>query len=122
MSLGQLLLSVLGAIFSNGLWAGRAPASQPTPYGVYTHFGPINNSFSGPSDLQNQRVQIDIYGSTYLEVAALADLVEAAMDAVALDVSPPMFDSMQITRQYVEPDEEVRHDRIILEFSVWYRP
>ena len=109
-------------LFANGLWNGRAPDGTLPPYATMLHFGVINNYLVGRSGDQNQTVQFDIWSLTYNEANALADLLEAAMDSHSLNSSPSMFTSTHLTRAYMPPDPDVNYHRVMLEFSVWFRP
>jgi hypothetical protein len=122
MTVEQLIQSALGSTFVNGIWPGRARDQCPAPYATYIYFGPTNNYLVGRSADQNKRVQIDVWAKTAGAAEALADSVEVVMDSNSLYASPTTFTSTQISRELMEPDEATDLRRVMLEFSIWYRP
>lgn len=122
MTIGELLFSVLQAKFTNGVWPGQARDQCPVPYGVYLHFGEPNLFAAGAGVDQRERVQIDCYEATYSAVQTLADSVAAEMGSHSLDSSPSMFTAILINREYMGRDPDVKHHRVMLEYSFWYRP
>jgi hypothetical protein len=120
--LGDLIAASLGGVFTNGLWLGAARDGVPVPYGVYQYFGSINNYLSGRASLQNREVQIDCYAATNTLAEALADSVEARMDAERVDASPSSFTSTPISRDVGPSDPVTKACRVVLRFSVWFRP
>lgn len=122
MSLGELLKIALAGVAGGRLYPDLAPNNPTKPYLTYLHFGPINNSFAGASDFQNQRTQIDCFADTKAEAESVATQIEVAMSAQSPYSSPQMFSSMQISRSYFGVDRDVRLHRVTVEFSVWFRP
>ena len=120
--LDNLLGSVLSSTFTGGFWAGRARDKCPTPYATYIYFGPANVYLGGRGSMQNKTVQIDIWTNDVATANTLADTVEAIMDVQNMDASPSSFTATQTNRQLAPPDLEVKLQRIVLEFSVWFRP
>jgi hypothetical protein len=120
--IGDLLQLALAGAFTNGLWAQRAPDKQTPPYGVYTYSGLTDYYLSGKSSDQNVHVQIDIYAMQEGDAQDIADDAETRMVAQSRDASPSMFTSTQLSRQTGPPDPDTRLKRVVLEFSVWYRP
>lgn len=119
---GELLMLALSGSFSGGLWPGQARDKAQAPYGVYLHFGEPNLFAAGAGVDQRQRVQIDCYHTTYLQASQLADTVEAEMGSHSLDSSPSMFSAVLLNREYMGPDPDTKHHRVMLEYSFWYRP
>lgn len=120
--LGNILGLALQGIFTNGLWPARAKDNIQAPYGVFFYFGPERNFLAGPAVDQNKTVQIDCWDTTSSGAENLADAVQTAMLAHSLDSSPSMFTSTPLSRQLEIPDPDTKLQRVILEFSVWYRP
>jgi hypothetical protein len=120
--LGDLVAASLGGVFTNGLWAGTARDGVTVPYGVYQHFGSIDNHLAGRASLQNREVQIDCYAASSALAEALADSVEARMDAERVDASPSSFTSTPISRDLGPRDPDTKAYRVVLRFSVWFRP
>lgn len=119
--IGAVLFALLSSLFGGRFYPGRAPDSPTAPYAVYLHMTPTENTFQGATDFQNFRVQIDIWAGTYLEANTLADSVEAIMAQQVAYGSPSTFSSMEISRDFMPPDPDVRLHRLMLEFSLWYR-
>jgi hypothetical protein len=118
----QLIQQALTGIFTNGVWPGRARDSIEAPYATFVTFRNTNHYLSGPAGDQNEQVQIDVWADDEQEASLLADAVEAAMAAHSLEASPTMFTSTHIRRQVAPPDPGTDLKRIIVEFSVWFRP
>lgn len=119
----NVIMAALSSVFSaNGIWPGRAKDKCPTPYGVFTYFGnPTRYYSNAKAGDQNARLQIDIYDATLAGAEALADLAEVAMEGHSLNSSPSMFTATHIGRRMAPPDPDVRLQRVVLEYSVWYR-
>lgn len=123
--LGDMLKSVLDDVFGGRIYPGDAPAQPagvPQVYGVYQYFGVPNVTLQGESDLRPQRVQIDVYSSSYREAEQLALDVARLMAAQSCYGSPSSFSSTPVTHQYFGRDPDVKLHRVMLEFSCWYRP
>jgi hypothetical protein len=98
---------------AGGTWYQVNTTEPPVyPFIVFNRiFTPLNVAFDGPSDLQNTRVQIDIYSQSVAESVAIETTLEAAMLAWSVSNVPL---SSQDT---YEPDIKAR--RIIKDYSVW---
>jgi hypothetical protein len=104
--------SVLNNCASNGSYQDIAPQGTETPYIVWTEVvSTTNNTFEGASDLQNLRLQVDIYA----KMQGTRSLVTAAVIAAMAGAS---FTNIQISSQNLY-EAEVKLFRTILEFSVW---
>lgn len=127
MELGTLLQQVLGPLMNltgrQGIWPAKAEDNIVPPYAVYHYWGPSDYYLNGQKVAQqNKQVQIDVWAKTVTEACSLADAIETAMDAEKIWYSPTTFTSMQTGRQLPPPDPDSRLNRVILEFSVTYRP
>lgn len=120
MTLANLLKDALTGIASGGAWFMRARDNCPLPYIVYSApANPINNTFDGPSDLQNSRIQIDIYASTGDQLKTLEAAVVAVFgNRTALIGSPVAWSSLQ-ENQIDLFDDDLKAFRSMLEFSLW---
>ena len=82
------------------------------PYIVYQRVvRVIYNNLQRPSNLQNTRVQIDVYAKTYSAAQQLASAVSLVMQAapfINLQISDQDFYEMQ-----------VRLHRVSLDYSIW---
>jgi hypothetical protein len=122
-SVGALLALALPGVFANGLWPAKAPDDVLPPFGVFLAFGGATRYYTnGPASDQDCRVQIDCWGNSYEEASTLADAVETAMMVHNVNASPSMFSAFQLNRELMPPDPNVDFQRIMLEFTLWYRP
>jgi hypothetical protein len=89
-----------------------APQDAPLPLVVYTRISSGREySLAGYSNLENPRMQIDCYGTTYTETKALAEAVTTALRAATT------FGTAQDDpRESFEEDETFR---ISIDFSIW---
>ena len=77
MSLQTTLQAALAGIAAGGAWNLRAAQNTSPPYIAWQRvISTTNNSLRGASDVQNTRVQIDAYATSY----TAADALGAAMD------------------------------------------
>jgi len=100
---------------AGGVWNAintSEPAELATvPYIVFLRIvSTTNNTLSGPSGMQNTRVQIDVFDRTYSAAAALAEQVAAAMNAFPACIQNSSFDVYEAA---------VKAYRISADFSVW---
>jgi len=98
---------------AGGAWYGINTAEPPVyPYIVHTRMpSAANVSLGGPSDLQNTRVQIDVFAVSIADALAVHRGIKAAMAEWALQNVP-------LTEEDIyEPD--VRAWRISSDWSIW---
>lgn len=82
------------------------------PYGTFLFVSSTaNNTLAGATDLQNTRVQVDLYAADPLTLDAAGKAVLAAMAAAP-------FQNVQLTSQDGYEDQ-VRVYRRSIDFSVW---
>ncbi len=108
----QQLQAVLAPLVGGASFPNLAAQGTPAPYIVYQRIhSETNNQLQGPSDLQNTRIQIDAYASTYAGVQQLAASIRSSMKTAA-------FTNVQLSEQdFYELD--VRLHRISLDYSLW---
>lgn len=89
-----------------------APQGTQPPYIVWFWVvSTTNNSLDGASNVQNSRLQVDVFAKDVATRKTIADAAVAAMAGLA-------YASIQLTSQDLyEPD--VKLFRRILEFSIW---
>lgn len=112
-TLVESIQAALNPLAAGGSWYGVCTAQPPVlPYIVFRRIpSATNNNFSGPSDLQNTRVQVDLYAASVSGLVALGVAVEAAMAAAA-------FSNVRLSSQDLyEPDTKLH--RTSIDFSVW---
>ena len=95
------------------VWYGANTAEPPVyPYIVVTRVSSTPNvTLSGPSDLQNTRVQIDIFSQQISLGVAIESALEAAMAAWSVGNVP--LSSADVY------EDQVRAFRITKDFSIW---
>jgi hypothetical protein len=76
--------------------------------------GGQENSLKGSSNLENPRIQVDVWGTTYSAVKDLAAKVMAAMRAAST------FKALVISDQDLFEDETETY-RVSIDFSIWHR-
>lgn len=98
---------------AGGVWnAINTRGALTFPYVVYLRIvSTVNNNLSGPSNLQNTRVQIDVFDRTYSNAAALAEQVQAAMGAA--------FPTCIQVSSFDVYEDPIKAFRISADFSVW---
>ncbi len=105
--------AVLEPLASGGSWYEVNTTEPPAaPYIVFSRIpSPANVTLQGPSNLQNTRLQIDLYSRSVQELLSLGDSIEAAMAAAG-------FTNVPLTqRDMYEPDTKLY--RTSYEYSVW---
>ena len=98
---------------AGGVWYAVNITQPPVyPFIVWSRVvSTANAALQGPSDLQNTRVQVDIYSRRISEAVALESAVEAAFAGWAVQNVPVLSaDGFE---------EEVRAYRITKDYSVW---
>lgn len=115
MTLLDTLAAALEAVpgLTGGAWVDANTAEPPaTPFVVFQEMpSSTNNTLDGPTDLQNTRVQVDIYDPVRATVESLKAPVAAA-------VAGAFPQSVQTeSSDLYEPDTKLRRTSLI--FSIW---
>lgn len=108
----QALLSALPGL-SGGAWHVINDAQPPVyPYLVWSRIAsPANVSLSGPSGMQNTRIQVDIFSRSVSQLDGLSKALDAAMASWSVQNVPlGGMDSYE---------DMVRAYRATREFSIW---
>lgn len=113
-TLVQDLEAALDPVAAGGAWYQVNTTEPPVfPFIVFTRIvSSTNNNLEGPSDLQNTRVQVDLFTLKASEVESLSDAIDAAMTAQFGNRS------IQISSQDLYEDP-VKAFRVLREYSVW---
>ena len=110
----QDLQAVLAPIAAGGAWYAVNEA-QPAalPFIVYDRvISTTNNNLTGSSDLQNTRIQVDVFAKTIAQAESIGRQVVAAMQI------GPWRAAINLTAQDFY-EAEIRAHRVSLDFSVW---
>ena len=113
------LQAILDPLAPGGAWYGvntTEPLAQDAngiqPFIVWQRIvSTTHNTLIGPSDLQNTRIQIDIYAPRIADAVAISAAVQAAFAASSLQ-----FFQLSSQDLYEEP---VRLFRLMQDFSIW---
>lgn len=115
MTLAETIQALLEPLAAGGAWFMENTQDPATfPYIVWLYASSSTNvTLSGPSDLQNTRLQADLYAKNAQGLQTLEASVRSAMQASSLTNVPlTSFDASV---------PELRAFRRVLEFSVWFK-
>ena len=110
----EQLQTTLAPLAAGGCWyAVNTQEPAVYPYIVFLRIvSTTNNALGGPSDLQNTRIQVDVFSNRIGEANSIELAVEQAMTAATL------FGSVQISQQDTY-EAEVKAFRSSADFSIW---
>jgi hypothetical protein len=113
-TLRQQLAAALNPLVTGGAWFQVNTAEPPVyPFIVFTRIvSTVNVNLQGPSDLQNTRVQVDIF----LRDPSTLEALEAAVDSSIAAAFPNT--SIPISTQDLYEDA-VKAYRSLREYSIW---
>lgn len=112
MAIEEVVQAALAQCAAGGAFQDIAPQGTQAPYIVWTEIvSTTNNSLDGASNIQNTRVQVDVYAKTQADRRATANAVKTAMAAIANQ-------NVQISSQN-QYEQDVKLFRAILDYSVW---
>ena len=109
------LQALLSPLASGSSWYGVNTTEPPAyPFIVFNRVSSTPNvSLQGPSDLQNTRVQIDIFSRSPAEAVSIESALEAAMAAWSVTNVPLSSQDMY--------EDAVKAWRVSKDYSVWAR-
>jgi hypothetical protein len=111
-TLAEQLQAILNPLAAGGSWPLVAAQGTPAPYITYEDSSPsTTNTLGGATDMQNTRMQINAFHTTYAAAQVLAKSIIAAMAAAA-------FTNLQLSGQ-TRYDADTMLYRAQLEFSIW---
>lgn len=106
-----LTLAPAGGVW-NAINTAEPGDAATVPYIVFLRVvSTTNNTLSGPSALQNTRVQVDVFDRTYSSAAALAQSVQTALLAA--------FPACVQISSFDVYEDAVKAYRISADFSIW---
>jgi hypothetical protein len=89
-----------------------APQGTLLPYVTYQRVAnTVNNVLTGPPSIDNVRMQIDVWASTYAEAQSLAKSLITAMQAWTVQNF--------LINEYDLYEQEVQVFRVLIEYSIW---
>ena len=109
----QDVQALLNPLAAGGAWYAINTQQPPVyPYIAWQRIVSVDNvSLTGPSNLQNNRLQIDIYSLQISEADTILNAVDAAFATSALSNVP--LNSQDLY------DDTVKAFRVMREYSVW---
>lgn len=112
MTLEEQIYAVLAPLAAGGAWPLIAAQGTHPPYIVYSDvLSTIENTLLGSTNIQNSRMQIDGYHTSYSAMKTLGLAIEDALAASAIV-------NIQLSEQvFYEADPKLY--RISLDYSLW---
>lgn len=111
------LQTLLAPLAAGGAWYGLNAAQPPVyPYITWQRItSTTSNTLDGPTNLQNTRVQVDIFSPDIYAANAIGIALDAAMQAASVAGT---LTNVQLSSQDIY-EFDVRCHRITKDFSVW---
>jgi hypothetical protein len=107
--------TTITATMGNRVYPVRAPQNVASPYAVYQRIsGGQQNGLSGYLTLENPRIQIDVYSTSYSQVKTLSESVQTQMATSTAFKNTLINDSDLF-------EDELNVYRITMDFSCWNR-
>lgn len=107
--------TTITATLENRIFPVRAPQTVPLPYAVYQRIsGGQLNGLDGYLTLENPRIQIDVYSTSYSQVKTLAENIHTQMETSTAFKNTLANDSDIY-------EDELNAYRITMDFSCWNR-
>lgn len=105
--------ALLNPLAVGGCWYMLNDQEPPTiPFIVFQSISSTtNNTLQGPSNLQNTRIQIDVFGYRTSDVTAVSNAIESALFASNIG-------NIQLSTQDLY-ESEVKLSRRTMDYSVW---
>lgn len=110
----ETIFNTLKTLVSNRCYPMVMPQNPTLPAIVYTRVASSpQNVLEGGSTIDQIRVQVDSYATTYSAAKSLAVSIRSAMETATFK------GTLQTDQDFFEPD--VKHYRITQDFYVWER-
>jgi hypothetical protein len=109
----QDIFTALSSVAGERVFPNNAPNNVQKPYVVYARVSSApENTLADGAPLENTRLQVDCFDTTYAAAVALAEAVKAAMKSSAIT------HILLLEQDQFEPDASLH--RVILDFSIWH--
>ena len=109
----QDLFAALAGVAGGRVFPSVAPNNVQKPYVVYARVSSApENTLTDGAPIENTRLQVDCFDTTYAAVVALAETVKDAVKSSAIT------HVLLLEQDQFEP-EALLH-RVILDFSIWH--
>lgn len=107
--------TTITATMGNRIYPVRAPQNVAFPYAVYQRIsGGQLSGLEGYLTLENPRIQIDVYSTSYSQVKTLAESIHTQMET-STDFKNTLANDSDIY------EDELNAYRITMDFSCWNR-
>lgn len=107
--------TTITATMGNRIYPVRAPQNVASPYAVYQRIsGGQVNGLDGYLTLENPRIQLDVYSTSYSQVKTLAEAIQTQMNT-----STAFKNTLINDTDFYE--DELNEYRISMDFSCWNR-
>lgn len=107
--------TLLVGTISTRVYPVKGPQNVVPPFAVYQRIsGGQQNGLSGYHDLENPRMQIDAYSTSYSAVKTIADNIHIVMDGATT------FKAVLLSDTDLHEEDEM-YFRVSMDFSVWNR-
>ena len=111
--------TVITGTVGTRIYPGMAPQTAVYPFLIYTKVSTApQNGLSGYLTLENTRVQIDAYSTSYTQAKNIADNVHTVMNG-STTFKCTLQNDMDMSLEFAEEDSGIR--RVLMEFSCWNR-
>ena len=108
----QDLFAALAGVAGGRVFPNIAPNNVQKPYVVYARVSSApENTLADGAPVQNTRLQVDCFDTTYAAAVALAETVKAAIKSSAIT------HVLVLEQDQFEPEASLH--RVILDFSIW---
>ena len=109
----EQLFTALSGVAGGRVFPNVAPNNVQKPYVVYMRVASQpENTLADGIPVENTRLQIDCFDTTYAAVTTLAENIKAALRASAIT------SVLLLEQDQFEPDAQLH--RVILDFSIWH--
>lgn len=119
-TLAETIQAALNPLTAGGSWFMLNTTEPPVyPYIVWFNAASsTNNSLQGASDLQNTRVQVDIFHQS--SIAGAASQLTTIAAAVSAAIAASGLTAVQLSSSDMSVPE-LRAYRRVMEFSIWFK-
>lgn len=117
----------VSAVVSNRIYPSQAPTSAVLPYVTYTRIADVpDRHLLGPSGLSRATIQIDCWGATNSQNAAVSEAIRLALDGRRDELGEVDVRSIILENETesVEAPDDSSQDatfRTRMDFDFWYR-
>ena len=107
--------TTITATMANRIYPVRAPQTVQSPYAVYQRIsGGQHSGMDGYLTLENPRIQIDVYSTSYSQVKTLTESIQTQM-ATSTGFKNVLINDTDLF------EDELNIYRVTMDFSCWNR-